>query len=47
MDSGWSLVMPALGGPSIEGGLLPTDESLAELGFDGLGVTLMLQDEDA
>ena len=39
----WSLVLPARGGLEIEGGLLPTDETLAEL--DLCGVTLFVQDE--
>ena len=39
-------MLPALGAPALEGALLPTDETLHELGFAG-GVTLMLQDDNA
>ena len=39
----WSLVLPA-GLPAIEGGLLPTCESLEELDF--INVTLLVQEEE-
>ena len=43
LDDAWSLALPALHPRPIEGGLLPTDETLAEL--DLCGVTLFVQDE--
>ena len=43
LDDAWSLTLPALHAAPLDGGLLPTDETLAELGLRD--TTLFVQDE--
>ena len=46
LDDQWTLTLPAaLHARALDGGLLPTDETLEEL--DLCGVTLFVQDESA
>ena len=45
LDEQWSLTLPTLGARPLEGGLLPTDESLQEL--DLCGATIFVQDDAA